>query len=484
MADLVFDLSPMQSAFVHSDAEIVMIMGSMAEGKTYASVVALMAHAVRCGRNIRGAIIRDTHQNIKISTVPDIQEVLKGRVSFHDDCKKMVIHSTPRVDMDLFGIDDPASLSKLQGPQYALIWLEEPAPIIEKANAGLPREVFDMAVARASRQAGTRMRVQISQNPADEDHWTEELANAPEIYAADPSTGVEIRKEVFRIQYGENRYLNPQVRAANIAAFKDDPGKYARYVEGRAAPVMRGKKVVPEYNPAIHYAGDRVLPVIPGAIGIRGWDAWQNPACVIGQLAPPGKLYIHDVCMGENIGINELIDQSVIPLLNTLKYKGKIEDWRDIGDPTMRTPDQSTTQMTAARRVEELLHTRFESGPTRWAARLDPTKSALLKNATDGSPRILISRSAYLLHRCLNGGWHWKQDNSGNIVGALPVKDRFSHPGDAFSYMVSVLFPFSRIVGKTKVRSIEARMKRARSYGGWNYGKRSHALKVVAQGMR
>ena len=146
--DLVFDLSPMQDAFVHCDQEIVMIMGAMAEGKTFAGVVALMAHAVRCERNILGALIRDTHQNIKISTVHSIQEALGNRVSFHDDFKKMTIHSTPRVDMDLFGIDDPASLSKLQGPEYSIIWLEEPAPILEKANAGLPQVVDGKTVWR------------------------------------------------------------------------------------------------------------------------------------------------------------------------------------------------------------------------------------------------------------------------------------------------------------------------------------------------
>ena len=175
MGDLEFDLSPMQSAFVHSNAQVVMLMGSMGEGKTFSGGVALVRHAARCGVPIRAAIIRDTHQNLKLSTVPDLQRMFGKFVHFHDDCKRMVIDSRPRVECDLFGIDDPASLSKLQGPQYAMIWLEEPAPVVEKANAGLPREVFDLALARASRQTGTAMRVQITQNPADESHWTEGL---------------------------------------------------------------------------------------------------------------------------------------------------------------------------------------------------------------------------------------------------------------------------------------------------------------------
>lgn len=463
MGDLVFDLSPAQSAYVHTDAHIAMLIGSMGEGKTYASAIALPRHAQRCGMDIRGALIRDTHQNLKISTVPDLNDIFKGLATFHDDCKKMVVHTTPKVEMDLFGIDDPTALSKLQGPQYAIIWLEEPAPIIDKQNAGLPKEVFDLAIARASRQAGTIIRVQISQNPADEDHWTEAVANEPEIYAYDEETKLALIKKVFRISYGENKYLNPLARLANKAAFKNDPGKYARYVEGRAAPVQLGKRVLPEYNPKIHFS-ETILPVLPGVLGVRGWDAWHHPCCGIGQFIAPGKLWIHDVVTGEGIGTKELIEQKVLPLLNTPKYKGKIGDWRDIGDPSMRTPDQSSVNRTTAKVLERALDTRFEPGPTRWASRINPTKTALTSLATDGSPMILISKSAYNLHRALNGGWHWKTDNSGNIVGNMPDKDQYSHYGDMFTYLVSVLFPYARGIVLPRNYSRQKQMTRAMSY--------------------
>src|SRR5512137_2122152 len=104
--DLTFDLSPTQSKFVHTNAHIAMLMGPMGEGKTFAGTAGLLAHAQRCGRPIRAALIRDTHQNIKISTVSSLKEILGGFVDFHDDCKQMVIHSDPKVEADLFGIDD------------------------------------------------------------------------------------------------------------------------------------------------------------------------------------------------------------------------------------------------------------------------------------------------------------------------------------------------------------------------------------------
>lgn len=465
--DLKVSLSPTQAAFVQSDAHICLFIGPMGEGKTHAGVFGLIAHAARCGRPIRCALIRDTHQNIKTSTAPDIMEILGPFVTFHDDNKKFIIKSTPRVECDCFGIDDPASLSKLQGPQYACVWLEEPAPIIEKTNAGLPRSVFEMAVARAARQRGTRMRVQITQNPADEDHWTADLASGPRIFAE--LEGVQILKETFRIPRGENKYLNPLARAANVAAFQNDPGKMARYVEGREAPVLKGKNVAAGYSPGIHFTTEE-LPLTGGGVGIRGWDGWHHPCCVIGEFIR-GQFIIHDVVYEEGMGVRELIPGHVLSLLESAKYRDKMQGWRDIGDPSMLTPDQSTRSESAAKAVERLLKTRFEPGPTRWETRRDAIQTVFQHGLLpDGRPKIRVSGSARLLHRALNGGWHYKIDNSGKITGNLPVKDAASNVGDAFSYPVTVLFPADASEKARQMATYEKyrkmAMNRAMSYGG------------------
>lgn len=464
--DLVFDPSPNQDAFVNSDAHIVMLVGPMGEGKTYAGVFGLIRHAMRCGRDIRAALIRDTHQNIKISTAPDIAEILGPFVEFKDDYKKMIIHSVPKVTVDLFGIDDPGSLSKLQGPQYACIWLEEPAPIIAKANAGLPKGVFDMSIARAARQKGTVVRVQITQNPADEDHWTEEIFHRPRVYAKDPISGAEIIKECFRIPARENKYLSSLTRAANIAAFQDDPGKFARYVEGRSAPVQLGAPVVTTYNAERHYLQDTELPVVQDATGVRFWDGYHHPACIVGQLLPPHRLVIHDVCYAEGIGVRELIENYLKPLFASSKYKDKIHTWRDIGDPSMNTPDQSTVNQSAATVIRDLLGGSFEPGPTRWPARIDPTITAFNRNALNGLPLIQLSKTAYFLHRALNGGWYWKTDNNGHPIGSEPMKNQFSHAGDALLYGNAIVFPFESALPYEKLKQISQkdRMARAMSY--------------------
>jgi hypothetical protein len=483
--DLFFDLSPIQSKFVHSDANIVQLKGPMGEGKTYCGGVACVRHAQRAKMAIRGALIRDTHTNIEISTIISLKETFGSYVSFHKDNRVMKIRCNPEVEMDLFGIDDPASLSRLQGPLYSFVWIEEPAPIIDRANAGVSEDVFRMCVARAARQSGAPMRVQITQNPAEETHWTEMLANAPYIYEQDVETGDVITKKTFDLPYGENKYLNKIARLANKAAFKNDPGKWTRYVEGRAAPVYVGKKVTTGYISTIHFSKTE-LPVVPNCIGVRFWDGWHHPACIIGQIVPPGRLIIHTSCQFEDGsgGVVELIAVKVNPILNSRKYKNLIPGWRDIGDPSMATPDQSSRSTSAAKKIEELLDgARFEPGPALFQHRLPSTNVALGTNSPDGSgPLILLSSTAYSLHRALNGGWHWKTDNSGKIIGTIPEKGPAADLADAFCYGVSTIFPHnsaSRVTPEERKALAAASARIARSYAsGWSSNLRSVPLSV------
>lgn len=441
---------------------------------TFAGVAGLIAHAQRCGRDIRTALVRDTFQNIKTSTIPDIREYLGSWVRFSDGSKKMTIMSTPRVECDLFGIDDEASISKLQGPQYALIWLEEPAPIYEKANAGLPREVFDMAVARSARQRGTIMRVQITQNPADSEHWTSILEDEPDEYAVyeDPDSGeiVKIIKKTFHIPKGENKFLSLMTRAANLAAFQHDEAKKARYIEGETATVHLGKRVTPGYVPGIHYAKN-ILPVLPGEL-MTFWDSYQHPCCVTAQYAPSGQLIIHDCLYAEGLGPEELIEEKIDPLLLSPKYKGKIQSFRVIGDFSMATADQSSVRSVTSKKLEKRFKTSFEPGPTRWSIMKNTLNPAFRRLLNEGRPAVTLSRSAVILHRALNGGWHYKTDNNGHIIGDKPVKNQHSHPGDAFANGIAVLMPFNPREKLKKVVN-EERRRRANSYRGGNYSRKA-----------
>lgn len=454
---LDFTLSETQMKFVTSDASVVVLVGPMGEGKTFAGIMSMLYHAKRIGRPLHAAIIRDTHENIKLSTAKSISNELGSIAKFKNDYKELTIFSKPRITCHLFGIDDPASVSKLQGPEFGLIWLEEPAPMVDRANAGLSEDVFNAALARSVRQSNCRGRLQITMNPADEDHWTYRRLIATDML---DENSPEVTKHVYFIQPFENEFLSDYQRKVIRAAFKNDPTAYKRYVEGKFARNQFGMRVTPEYNPQIHLS---LYPISPkeGWVGFRSWDSWESVTCIMGQISPTGRIFIYDVLTGAHTDIRTFIEVMVKPMLNSPRWRDKCKAWRDIGDITMRQHDQSNINESAARVIERAFGTFFEGGPKMWDTLRRRTKYALLKNTIEG-PLIVINRDATLLDRALDGGWHYKTDNSGNIIGDVPNKKNiYSHIGDAFANAISVLVPMEdKVINFDRYIKVTEKLKR------------------------
>jgi hypothetical protein len=463
--ELEWDLGPTQDAYIFSDAIINAIISNTGEGKTFASVVAMIIHAQRLGRPALWAIVRDTHENIKTSTARSIEKVFAKyprAYKFKDDYHRLVIYSKPRVEADLFGIADLASLGRLQGPEYDGIWLEEPAPMTETNNAGLREEVYSASLVRCAR-GGDRPRLQISMNPAEDDHWTHKrLLEEPDFDPANPL----ITKKVFMVPYGENKYVTEESRQAVKAAYANDPASYMRYVEGKFAPIYKGKKVTPAYNPLIHLSADPLIPAF-GLVGWRLWDGWHNPVCILGQTTVIGRQVAIDTLRLEGGDIRTLIRAKVKPLLESPRWKGKCRDWRDIGDRSMMDPDQSNVEMSAAKVIEDELDTSFEPGPSRFQL-IKQGMGRALNMMIQGLPAVMVNRGNRVLHRALDGAWHFKTDPSGNIIGMLPEKDEVSHVGDAWGNGICVLLPVLTWHRKdlAKIRKAAERSRnRAASYG-------------------
>jgi hypothetical protein len=466
--DLQFNFSSTVSDFINSEKTITILIASLGEGKTFGCIGALIAHAKRCGQPIRCAILRDTLENIKLSIVPSIQEFFQDvpqAYRFKNEFKELTIFSNPRVDVDLFGIDDPASLGKLQGSSaYSLIWLNEPAPIADKANAGLSEEVYNVAVIRCVRRTGTPGRLLVDMNPADESHWTyKRFILEPDF---DPEFPL-IQKQVWRIPYGENRNLGDDARQAARKMYANDPAAYARYVEGEFAVIYAGEKVTPYYKRDLHRLPSAADPVM-GLESVRLWDSWGAPCCILGQITTIGRLIVYDVCLIDgNSDLRTLISTQVEPLLNSPRWKGKAKSWRDIGDFTMAMRDQSNVEESAKLVIQKAFKGRFESGPSTWKMVKQGLDDMFSKHGLiQGLPSVQLDpEGAKLLDKALHGGWHYPTDNSGRRTREKPVKDKHSHVGDAFANGCAVLRPSSR---KADIRAYQAQAlkqkKRAQSY--------------------
>ena len=431
-------LTPVQGAFCKSMAVVNVIYSSRGEGKTFACVWAMIMHAERNKKQIRCCIIRDTHENIKLSTRWSIMEALPDNLyEFKNDFKELRIFTNPPILCDLFGIADLTSLQKLQGPEYALVWLEEPAPMSDKANAGLSEDVFNAALIVCARQKGTTPRLQVSMNPADQDHWTyRRFFEEPDINPDNPL----ITKAVFAIPYGDNKDLEEVSRQAVKDAYKDDPASYARYVQNKFVPLIKGKQVTPYYGTG-KYTSE--VPLIPaqGLEGFRAWDGWMNPVAILGQILPNGRLVFIDTLRGTNCDVRILINDKVLPMLNSPRWKGACKSWRDVGDRTMMTPDQSNINESAARVIERAFNTHFEGGPAHWTHMKRGMDHAFATNIV-GKTAFVVNMENRWLDKALSGGWHFKVDNSGKVMSDTPEKRaEESHVGDAFANALNVLMP-------------------------------------------
>ena len=433
---LRFPLTPSQEIAVKSPAPIVFIVGPEGVGKSYALLIALIYHAAKYFPNslLRAAIIRDTFENLSTKTIPSFQKAI-GFIADANKCPEYINSwqwsrggkrlkcDSPKIEVDLFGADDLASIARLQGGEWSFIGIEEPAPMYVGNSAGIPRGVFDTCVSRAARGGGA-MKLVVGQNPGDEDHWTFDAAVRNPIMR--PDYAPSIWTETVNIPPGSNPSRTQQMEEATKAAYHNNAALTSRYVDGKWAFVQIGERVTPEYSD-IHYTGKPVA-VIPGAYGFRSWDGGHWPTCVMGQITPSGRLHIIDCFRGEHIGMKQLIDSMVRPTVN-LRYAG-VTEWIDTGDPTLSTGDNSDIEQSPARVIEREFGTTYQ-GASHWPAVLEPMKSAL-NLMIDGRPYVQVGSGAEILHKALRGGWHYLTTNSGQVIRDKPVKDNHSHPGDCF----------------------------------------------------
>ena len=198
MPELRLKLSPTQLRFFNATARHVWLISSKGEGKSFSAIASLFAHVARQDPDnlpISVGIVRDTHENFQAHTVTSIKRDFPGLFTFKNDYHVMI---GPNIVAQTYGVNDLEAVNKLQaGGQHDVVWIEEPAPILDTGNAGIREEVFFFADA-VLRGGKCTKRLQITQNPANRLHWTYKQA----IVAPLPDTAV------FFMKPGENPYYS------------------------------------------------------------------------------------------------------------------------------------------------------------------------------------------------------------------------------------------------------------------------------------
>lgn len=413
-------------------------MGERGTGKTDAGIGSMTHHALRQPpetRPIPWAIVRDTWKNLERTVLDSFLNPRPGsfpaqirpHLKFRDAGRYLEL---PGVWVaHLFGVDSLGDLEKLR-MQLGGLWVEEPAPAAV-ADIGAGIDEYVVTLGKSSLRYPCQWQVcQVTMNYPDEDHWTWRR------YGQGYRPGIHL----FKIGKGENPAITDDYYRQMEADFKDDPAMLDRLVYGKPAFVVQGERVTPEYDPVIHRAAVQLQPQ-PNVPGIRFWDGYLHPACVVAQLTPRGYLHVYETFQGDNIGVRQLIGDEVAPAMK--EHYSMIREWTDIGDPSMATADQSDSGQSAAQVVSEMLKTQFIQGPSDWRLRLEAVKFSLLKKIDD-RPFLVVCPTEKYLHRALRGGWHYRKDPSGRILSEKPVKNINSHAGDAYSHGIPRILRFAK----------------------------------------
>lgn len=427
--------SIVQSQFIKSSAFENCIMGPRGEGKTEAGIMAMSWHAQRQDvsfRPIPWAIVRDTWSNIERTTLQSFLQprpgsfaaTIRNRLEIKDGGHRVILPGL--WEAWLFGCDSIRDLDKFQSMQLGGVWLEEAAPAAnDDIGYGVAEETWLMGLSSLRHPVTTNRRSQITMNYPDEDHWTWLRF----FY------GENDDRKLFRIPRGENKHIDSQYRQNMALAFGGRPDLMARLVIGQPSQIKLGEDVTPEYKEIVHRSR-MVLDPLPGVQVIRFWDGGLHPACVFGQFTPRGRFQVLDTLQGKNIGMKQLIEFHVKPLM-ALRYQ-KITSWMDTGDPNLNTPDDSNSDERPAEKIEKLLNTVFIPGEPSWGGRRDAMRE-ILTMMVDGEPAFVISKNDIIMHKVLNGGWHYHKDATGKVLNQKAVKDIYSHPGDALSHGLSMI---------------------------------------------
>lgn len=450
-------VSPNQAKFMYSKKRHAWCVSGQGEGKTFVGTMAMLVHASDQEDNfdpisqqpmpVRWALIRDTHTNIKRVSVPAIKRNYPGIFKFYDDYH---LARAPGLEVDLFGMDRTDDLTKIQGSEFDGIWIEEPAPIIANGpsgpivNAGMAREVFTVCATRM-RGGKTRKRLQITMNPADRSHWT--------FYERELNPEWEAVTAVTHLRPGENPHISVADRQAVKSAFADRPDLYKRYVLGLESEIYPGVRVTPEYNADLHRSPVELKPML-GAESHLWFDGGLNPSVILAQIVPSGRILLLDCVAMANAGMRQMIEMKLIPLLKSPRWE-KIKHFRALGDDSLKNREQSDSEHSGAKIIEEMLApwlrgNVYEGGVQDWDLRRESLKT-VLGGTIEGVARVQVNPVTtpgepwHRIHAALAGGYCYRVAN-GVVLRDKPDKGSIhSHVGDAISHAFARLFGIPQV---------------------------------------
>lgn len=437
------------------------VAGPPGSGKSVGSALELVSIGLRQEptpdgiRPTKFAVIRSTYGELERTTLETLRQWLPAQFTKINRSKPITVHCRlPLPDrtiadmrFELIAIENYFDLGKLDSYEATAIWLNE--------MTGLPKELVGKAGERVGRYPPANMwddganhctfyGVIGDYNYPPKDHWLVEYLHSG---VMPPNTMLYEQPpaliEVIDSETGETTYtINPH--AENLSNL-DGGQKYMKDLAtyqrmglwdmiqtrllcryGRAGG--DGKKVFTNFDPDFHVAPEALSPAKLTDCLISIDTSGIHPCALIWQHVR-SKWQIADGIYGEEMGLEEFIDDVLTPLL-TMRYAEC--NYLCVCDPA--NARDARTAITPIDLLREKGYDAIPAPTNRFKERLQASE-ILLNRREKGA--VSISPALGELVDAMDGGYQYRKLKVGGlntIFSAQPEKNKYSHWADAFQY--------------------------------------------------
>jgi hypothetical protein len=490
-------------SFLHSRNKVDIIQGPVGSGKTLAAInrLFLMASeqiAVKGKRRSRWLVTRPTGPELKTTIVKDFYERFPveegwGEWNMTPPITFKMRHGMIEADFVFLALDDESDIRKLKSTQFTGAMINEGqftslimfTQIFERIGRFPPKEYVDGHLMGGARNPCVIM----DMNAADESHWVPIMRG--DVPMPDWFTQDDVRKHTNRVDPKTGKpIIQFFMQPAALIEIKDSSGMvvdwrvnpeaenlafldadyYANKIIGQSKDVIDmtcmnrtgalkgGKPVHIGFNKEVHVAREPLI-YRPELELIVGLDFGRTPAAVWGQTWG-GRWYI----LGEYY-LEDVSSEQFAPMLKKeLSRRCVGLNWDSVrfyGDPSGNFKGQASdiTSFQIFRKAG--LNVVAATAGLRFDARKEAVDS-VLSRMVGGFPGILFDQSCRMITAGLGGGYKWKSVNGrdGSVSINEAVKNKYSHPMDAFQYLLAGSGEVTSVtIGSSAPRRVETRVK-------------------------
>lgn len=318
-----FDYTPPDSLapFFQSDDPFRFIRGPIGSTKTTATIMELVRRAGEQEpqsdgvRRTRAVVVRNTLQQLKTTFLVSWMQILR-RVSHWKVSESTIEFRMGDIELDvlLLPLDSEENINRLLSLELTFGICSE----FRELDLGVVQAVLSRCGRYPSPLAGgpTWYGVWGETNSFTEDSsWFNflEVERPDNVYYL-------IQPGAFDEGADWLQWL-PKNYYENMMEANDDLW-VDQYVHNKIGPSLSGQAVFRhafDYDAHVSTAGLLVNPQQPLCIGL---DTARNPAAVITQIDPRGRLMVLGECFKEGCGIEKFLEESLTPYLNQERFKG------------------------------------------------------------------------------------------------------------------------------------------------------------------